>query len=417
MIALLLEFGANMAVINSEKQTPIHYAASHSKKNCVRALIQGKTNKYDAFQYGEALNYLVSYNELELVKLLLEQRAPLNKKMDEKSCLHLAIDKSNRRMVQLLLAYNADMIIGNPIIYAATQKQWACVISLAQKNENQKDLSGYSQAFLLAVENNQHYVATYLLKKGANVQKKNSAFNGALHIALMKKHDLMFAILLNMNIDRMAKNGNNLTPQAFAKQNNLQEVYESGFEIYYRMPPKDKFIKLFQSFDWFITLIVLVKNKPENWLLNWVVSREKEIFHKIIEYYMGFDISDDILNEVMRNKELMIKHECAKVLILHAENFIEDFKSSFYIPHSKEANVFVDKLKELMEIVSYQKEETVISLRTAIQRFKTDNCNNPKSSTMKLLRKHNLSFFSSSSNSKDNIKDEEFQEDKMVSGE
>ncbi len=241
-------------------------------------------------------------------------------------------------------------------------------------------------------------------------RKKNSAFNGALHIALMKKHDLMFAILLNMNIDRMAKNGNNLTPQAFAKQNNLQEVYESGFEIYYRMPPKDKFIKLFQSFDWFITLIVLVKNKPENWLLNWVVSREKEIFHKIIEYYMGFDISDDILNEVMRNKELMIKHECAKVLILHAENFIEDFKSSFYIPHSKEANVFVDKLKELMEIVSYQKEETVISLRTAIQRFKTDNCNNPKSSTMKLLRKHNLSFFSSSSNSKDNIKDEKYQE-------
>uniref|UniRef100_A0A452HI83 Uncharacterized protein n=1 Tax=Gopherus agassizii TaxID=38772 RepID=A0A452HI83_9SAUR len=107
-VKVLLQAGAYIYSLDKEAKTPLHLAAQNHHTHILKRILKEEARCYKDQQnflhMATALGYAISQGFDKTVKVLLEAGA--NKQ--SKTPLHLAAEKGDHAMVELLLSFNAD---------------------------------------------------------------------------------------------------------------------------------------------------------------------------------------------------------------------------------------------------------------------------------------------------------------------
>ena len=167
---LLLKNGANIDARNEMNRTPLHNATELRKYEIIELLLDYKAD-IDAFQWPgrTPLQIAIISNDKKATKILLKNGANPNLTSDlyefQFTPLHIGISLQYFDMVELLIAYNADLNLkdrsGDPPMHMAIHKRNVKMMKLLQMNGasvNTKDLNG-NNAFEKALTMDLNHVA------------------------------------------------------------------------------------------------------------------------------------------------------------------------------------------------------------------------------------------------------------------
>lgn len=223
IIQLLVENGANLAVQNDLKRTPI--VAAYYKGYWDSIELIAKTKKVDAndtYHYQHALVYAVTTDRITTVECLLSANTTANCHYAEtlSTPLHEAVTRNNIPMIELLLKHDADICSMNaakqtPIQLAASSQKWKCVTAFAKaKKTNAADKAGYAFALEAAALADRTDIVTLLLAAGTPI---NAATSKTLLFSSIKRDDqALLTNLIASGADLSVKNENGHTPIIFA---------------------------------------------------------------------------------------------------------------------------------------------------------------------------------------------------------
>uniref|UniRef100_A0A3B0J6N8 Uncharacterized protein n=1 Tax=Wolbachia endosymbiont of Aleurodicus dispersus TaxID=1288877 RepID=A0A3B0J6N8_9RICK len=157
MMGFLIENGADVNIEDFFRVPPIYYAVTKGTTEMIELLIDKKASISGYFSYAGEKRTLVGWaideNSPEKVEVLLKHGASPNSKFDfyddsQDSCLHAAIRRDYKKIVELLVKYKADVNVQNERretpIYLAISSKRPKIIKLLYDNgadiDNVKDI-------------------------------------------------------------------------------------------------------------------------------------------------------------------------------------------------------------------------------------------------------------------------------------
>jgi ankyrin repeat protein len=270
-VRVLLEHGAQTETTQDEPDwwPPLHEAILEGAYRCVQVLLEFNADPNYEGPDGTALQAAVTHNQIEIVKLLVEHDADVNRRRDEdtKTAVHNAISlKSDMTIARYLVEKGADVnlrtSLSSPLFSACLNNNADMVRLLLEKGANVNDVfdgiwtplhgaynsavvtrllleagalvdrvlekSGRSPLFL-AAEWGQTDVVEVLLEYNADVnlqyllQEEEDSMSGftPLVATLSEKHGGAARLLLEAGADTSVKPTNGLLPLTYAKTTEL----------------------------------------------------------------------------------------------------------------------------------------------------------------------------------------------------
>lgn len=218
MIRLLLEHKADLSVENLNKQTPMQYAVSLGKWDCVEAIANAaNTDGKDTYKYNDALLAAVKIARTGTVTILLDANTPATGKVNGKSLIHIAIDSQNKNIIPQLIKNGVNLADVNANMetamdYALSIGAWDYVTAIAtNKDVDDADSYRYGKALVAAVKNNKSDVVLALLKAGV-LKLKTPEVDQILFTAMeYASHELILK-LIEFGANMAAQNYNHKTP-------------------------------------------------------------------------------------------------------------------------------------------------------------------------------------------------------------
>uniref|UniRef100_A0A3B0IX44 Uncharacterized protein n=1 Tax=Wolbachia endosymbiont of Aleurodicus floccissimus TaxID=2152762 RepID=A0A3B0IX44_9RICK len=147
MMGFLIENGADVNIEDFFRVPPIYYAVTKGTTEMIELLIDKKASISGYFSYAGEKRTLVGWaideNSTEKVEVLLKHGASPNSKFDfyddsQDSCLHAAIRRDYKKIVELLVKYKADVNVqnerGETPIYLAISSKRPKIIKLLYDN-------------------------------------------------------------------------------------------------------------------------------------------------------------------------------------------------------------------------------------------------------------------------------------------
>ena len=192
-VNVLLEYGANIDALDSNKATPLYIACIMGKERCVRALLSKKT--LPKIRGLSPLHISAQNNRLECIRALLDAGySPNLINENQESPLHLACSYGHNKCVNALLIAGANCdsttsFGSTSLIYAARGGCTICIQLLldagaSKEMMNQNGETALSQACFFG----NMAVAELLIKAGCNKQWKNKEFASLEDIVRRRKY-------------------------------------------------------------------------------------------------------------------------------------------------------------------------------------------------------------------------------------
>ena len=314
LIKLLLVHGGNVNTTDRNGETPLHLATELNRMDLIELLLATEANVNAQREDGfTPLLIAVSSGRKDLAERLITRGAEVNEKCKEGSTpLHIAIAKGQRALVELLIAEGADVNAKSnyghtPLDVAALRKRNDIVEWLTAEDAN---YSPHVAARLGLLEE-----INKLVKKGIDLNVKDTSGRTALHYAARQGHKEMVTVLLandaEVNIGEkyynrtaaemaMAHNhteivkllvskGADVSPLHMAlymkDRDKAKSLIESGADIYQRTPygttPLDRAINV--GFKDIVELLIekgADVNAKDNW--DWTPLHSAVYGHKDI---------------------------------------------------------------------------------------------------------------------------------------
>ena len=135
IIGLLLSAGASQTMKNSDKNTPIEYAANLDHWDCVQQLLEypcEQSSQPEELVYCNILLKTVEQNKINIAQLLMKKCTSVNSSHFLKTgryALHTAIENGNIVLVKSLLEYKADPLLKTEV--AEESKEQITAVHLA----------------------------------------------------------------------------------------------------------------------------------------------------------------------------------------------------------------------------------------------------------------------------------------------
>ena len=171
-------------------QTPLIFASGNGDLEIVKVLLENRANinKTDA-KGGTALMFASANNYPDIVKLLLTRGANVNAVDSHlKTALMLATERGHLEVVRLLLANGANVNVfddsGDTALYIAIEAKQPDIVELLIRNSaDVNNGSRYTRPLIKAINRNQPRIVQLLLNAGANIKATTSSGGTALMAA------------------------------------------------------------------------------------------------------------------------------------------------------------------------------------------------------------------------------------------
>ena len=187
----LLDAGADVNYVNSEKEHALVLAAGDRKDQCVEMLVKAGADVNIADSIGKtALMFASKYGNIKSVELLLEAGADVNKADNYGyTALMFAAASSHNDIPTLLIKAGADVNAVDEEGFTAVHKfaissgDSKCADALAKAGADLNLLTDYRTPLMYAVTEERYKSAEALIKAGADVNKFNEGGANVLHWA------------------------------------------------------------------------------------------------------------------------------------------------------------------------------------------------------------------------------------------
>lgn len=213
IIKLLLDHKADIekkeeAGSTGWQRTALQVAVCYNKKDTVKLLIEHGANLNVSDQEGwTAMWTAAHYGYAEIVRLLAEAKAVLDSRCNESEWtpLHVAYDQPD--VVRILLEHGADVNkdsqSGTPLGLAVQHNQHEVVKLILSSKKSKPDLTLKSSqtALLDAVHNGYGEIVNLLLEAGVDVNLTNEANAPLIAVALSQNNEAMVRTILEFNPD------------------------------------------------------------------------------------------------------------------------------------------------------------------------------------------------------------------------
>jgi ankyrin repeat protein len=238
IVALLLEFGANVNVQDNDGMTPLFFAAQSARSSkVVQLLLKHGAEVNRTSKNGQVPLHLASQHvNLSNMELLLKSGATVDARDNDGMTSLLLAAQSTRcgAAAQLLLEHDASFRVRNkngqtPLHLASRWGLSDVVASLlklgadvdAQDNDKMTPLLCASGPFRSIA------AAQVLLKHGANVRLRNKNGQTPLHVASENHFSNVVALLLESGAEVDAQDDNNMTPLQIALSSPSRSSWQS----------------------------------------------------------------------------------------------------------------------------------------------------------------------------------------------
>jgi ankyrin repeat protein len=201
-VRLLLEQGADLAVVDSSKFTPLHYTSRNGHLEVGRLPLDHGADVTATSEYGETPLHIASEKgHLEVVKLLLDHGANVTATTQHgETPLHEASYEGLLEVVRLLLGQGADITATNDLkqtpISIAIDKCHLEVVRLLLDQDTKVTVGALNDALDHAVDNGHHEIVQLLLAHGADIAAVVFPRSTLLHLASFKGHVEVAQVLL-----------------------------------------------------------------------------------------------------------------------------------------------------------------------------------------------------------------------------
>ena len=143
IVKLLMQRGANVGLIDKYGYTSLHLAAKHGDLKIIQHLINYGADVNCIYKMYMALYFAIEFNNLDIVKLLLQNNA-----MDHSNyttnynLLHLAVRQDNVKILKLLLEYfhNIDETFGQSVLQTTLEEKVGVVKILFDEGYSVNDV-------------------------------------------------------------------------------------------------------------------------------------------------------------------------------------------------------------------------------------------------------------------------------------
>lgn len=226
----LFKAGANPNIKDEMGKTVLHCAIKfEASRSAISFLLEYGVdlNKQDDLDSSTALHYAVEKNNIELVKLLLENGADPNlKNEDDCTPVIIAAQEGYDKIVSLLIRFNADLNIvdatgSTALHYAAARGSIGNKVLplLLQEglNPNVQNNNGWAPLhYAISFEDDTVEGVTLLLQAGANLTIKTACGDTPLSLAIRGCFNNKIDLLIKAGIDINEQDNQNRTPLHWA---------------------------------------------------------------------------------------------------------------------------------------------------------------------------------------------------------
>ncbi|XP_046666199.1 homeobox protein Wariai-like [Homalodisca vitripennis] len=212
-VQALLEMGVNLSIRNGEYKTPLNLAIQGDVGSGIIDQLMGKGARLDASD----IFVVISHEKLHLLEKLLDKGLDVNylTERDDKSLLHVAVQKNCFPAVEMLLMRGADVNIRTktghcPLHLVRTPEILELLLS-REPDLNSKTRFGHS-ALHRMISNNFRVGVEMLLRRGAEPNVKDWSGATPLHFAVQDKNADLVKSLLDGGADMEIIDLRNKTP-------------------------------------------------------------------------------------------------------------------------------------------------------------------------------------------------------------
>lgn len=192
---------------NGWRRTALHVAACHNERELVRVLLAHGANPNVCDSDGWTSVWAAAYfGHADIVRLLIDAEADIHIAASrQQTPLHVAYQSPD--VVRILVEHGADVNkssdLGTPLAIAAQDNQHEVVKLILRSKNPPLDLANEASqaALLLAVRNGYREIVNHMLEAGADVNRTDEFNRTLVSIAISQSNEVMVRTILEFNPD------------------------------------------------------------------------------------------------------------------------------------------------------------------------------------------------------------------------
>ncbi|KEF53021.1 uncharacterized protein A1O9_10929 [Exophiala aquamarina CBS 119918] len=229
MVEFLVRNGANIDAANDRGETLLESTVKRNDRDMVKLLANQGVNVRE----NMALHWAVENRKIEMVRLLLQLGARINRKDNSgKTALHLSVEYGLEDIICLLAEKEAnldayDSCRRTALWYAVRQRDWSTVRLLRRLGAEIDPCDAPEGTPLQwAVEIGDQEMVAVLVEEGANIKQQNSSGQSPLRLAVERDRYQIVRYLLMNGADINDQDSAGLTALAWAVEHSLFEMVQ-----------------------------------------------------------------------------------------------------------------------------------------------------------------------------------------------